>query len=98
MSLLLFSLSEMNSPSEGDQIAFLLKGTTTYGTVVKKSGLRFRIEHAGGLVWAELNDITEILTKGLTKTTTRASPMLRKWPPEGAESGSISPTEKVRLR
>ena len=40
---------------------FNLKGKGTEGCIIKRMGMRLRIEHSGGSCWAELNDVTKIL-------------------------------------
>lgn len=48
-------------PREGDRVSFNLKSKPTDGKVVKRLGMRLRVEHEGGICWIELREITSLL-------------------------------------
>ena len=84
--------SKVVTVSEGDRVTFSLKGVVTNGTIMKKNGVRLRIEHDKGSCWAEVKDIQGILPK------VRSGSVAEKWPPGAVKDPAevSSPSEKVR--
>jgi hypothetical protein len=49
-------------PKEGDSINFKLKGVKlTQGEVVKRVGLRLRVQHEGQTIWVEMRDVVSVV-------------------------------------
>ena len=52
-------------PVVGDRVKATIKGTSTEATILKRMGMRLRLEMAEGKsCWAEVKDVTEILSGG----------------------------------
>lgn len=63
-------------------MVFNLKGIRTDGEVLKRMGMRLRVQHGGGSCWAEVREIVEIKPKDSTAATAvTASPPQAPPPP-----------------
>jgi len=48
-------------PREGNKVTFNLRGASSSGKIIKRTGLRIRVETAPGTsCWAEIKDVTSI--------------------------------------
>ena len=52
--------SELLEACEGDKVTVIQGNSTTSGTIVKRTGLRIRMEVEGKLTWFDLKDVLRI--------------------------------------
>lgn len=45
------------SPGTQERIQFLLKGVRTNGTVIRRAGMRLRVQHESGQAWVDISDL-----------------------------------------
>jgi hypothetical protein len=50
-------------PREGDDIAFTFTDARHTGVVLKRLGLRIRVQYAAGPIWIELKDVLRVEKK-----------------------------------
>jgi len=74
---------------EGDRVDFLWRGALTSGVVVKREGVRLRIQHAAGTAWVEAADLppsaSPVVMSGAPPT-----PTLGEMPRAESDAGSSS--------
>ena len=77
------------SPGPNEPIHFLLKGKRTTGTLIRRAGMRLRVQHENGQSWI---DMADLVTSGpASPTSGTASPPNRPATPTMPATSSSAP-------